>query len=134
MSKTLDDLIPQTALDQFDRVPAHLTKVLSMLERWEDRLSTCLDSTVEGHSPDAPLASQLDRISKVSVAMAKELREWQKKRKEVVASMSLEDKLTVAMRLIQGLSVGDRYKFYESVNVIERSRGDGGIKLAVTHV
>ena len=134
MSQDLDLLIPSTVLDEFDRVPSHLTKLLVLLEHWEERCTNELDAWKPGSIPKAPLASQIDKLAKVSVSMAKELREWQKKRKAVISSLSMEDKLLVSMRLIQGLSVGDRLKFYGKVNEVERSRKDGGIKLAVTHV
>ena len=120
----------QTIINEIERVPTHLTKCLDLLERWEERISTVLDSHVEGHVPKAPLAKQLSDISKVSVAMAKELRAWVGKVTEVVDKLTLPEQADISINFLQKLSVGDRVKAYQSLRERESER-DGGIKLWV---
>lgn len=121
-----------TIIDEIERVPAHLTKCLSMLERWEARASNTLDALKVGHAPDAGLARQLSEISKTSVSMGKEMRAWVGKVTEVVDSLSLEDKIQVSLNLLQELGLGDRLKVYNHLRQLELDRTDGGCLLSVS--
>lgn len=120
-------------LHEVKRVPEHLRKVLDLLERWEARVSNVLDSKTEGHLPTDKVAKQISDLAKNSKPIAQEMRAWVDKTDQVVKNMSLEDKLAVSLRLIQGLSKGDRYKFYHRVIQAEKDRKDGGIIMAVTN-
>ncbi len=122
----------KTVIDEVQRVPAHLTALLAMLEKWEARVSNELDKVIEGRAPPPKLAKQLGDITKNSKPIAQELRAWVGKVKEVVDSMSLEDKLKVSLNLIQSLSVGDRLRFYHHLIATEKARKDGKVLLAVT--
>ena len=124
----------KTVIDEIERVPRHLTNILTLLEDWEARLKNELDAAPEGRAPKPGLAKQLSDMSKNSKPIAQELRAWVDKVIEVNKNLSLGDKLKVSAKLIQSLSAGDRYKFYGKLNEMERERGDGGIKLVVTHV
>jgi hypothetical protein len=125
----------RTIIDEIERVPKHLVEVLTMLEKWQKLLDNDLDSiSRRGKMPPAGMAKQLSDIAKTSKPIAQELRAWVDKVIEVNQSLSLGDKLKVSLKLIQSLSAGDRYKFYEMVNEHERGRSDGGIKLVVTKI
>lgn len=127
------DTSTDTVIDEVERVPIHLTKVLSMLERWEARVSNELDLVPEGSAPDSKLAKQLGEIAKNSKPIAQELRAWVDKVDKVVKNLSLEDKLKVSLGLIQQLSKGDRLRFYHTLMATEKKRSDDGILLAVTN-
>lgn len=122
----------RTVIDEVERVPKHLTNLLTMLEEWQARLKNELDLVSPGKAPKPALAKQLSDISKTSKPIAQELRAWVDKVVAVNKGLSLGDKLKVSLKLIQSLSAGDRYKFYEAINEAERERTDGGIKLVVT--
>jgi hypothetical protein len=122
----------KTIIEEIERVPGHLTKCLDMLERWESRVSNELDATPEGSAPDSGLARQLSEITKTSTSVAKEMRAWVGKVKEVVDSLSLDDKIKVSINLIQSLSLGDRLKAYNHIRQTELGRDDGGIILSVS--
>ncbi len=119
-----------TIIDDIERVPAHLTKCLSMLENWEERLNFNLTSLKEGKMPDASMAKQLNEITKTSMAMAKEMRAWVGKVTEAVESLSLEDRVRVALTMIQELSSGDRLNAYNHIRQLEASRPDGGLAVS----
>ena len=121
-----------TILDEVEEVAQHLTANYNLLKDWRERLETEFLAVSPGSAPPNNLAKQLKELSAQSVNLAKEMRHWIGKVKDTAKKLTLEDQIKVSLRLIMGLSKGDRLRTYALIRDMERNAPDGGIGLHVS--